>query len=427
MRNDDAEQLLFLHLNQVVTLDPEFITPDNPLGVIEEAAIAIEDDAIVWVGSMDDIPDEFDDAREIDQSGLVAFPGFIDSHTHVVFAGNRATEFEARLSGQTYQQIAQAGGGILKTVNETRTAPFDDLEFLAHERVLEAMRFGVTTLEAKSGYGLTTASELKCLEVIQLLNEELPVDILPTFMGGHAIPPEFKANPDEYVDLICEEMIPAVAEKKLALYCDVFCEAGYFSVAQSRRILERAMLYGMAPKIHAEEFSDLGGALLAAELGAVSADHLLHISDAGIAALASSGTVATLLPGTAFFLQLPYAPARKLIDAGVTVALATDFNPGSCMSQNIQLMMTLGCLQMGMKPHEVIQAVTINAAKALGKTFDRGSLTPGKRADIGLFKLETWHELMYHYGVNHLEQLWIQGQPVLVSETELQIDDVSLN
>jgi imidazolonepropionase len=238
-------------------------------------------------------------------------------------------------------------------------------------------------------------------------------------MGGHDIPPEYKGNTEAYVDLLCNEMIPAVAEAGLAEFNDVFCETGYFDVAQSRRILEAGLAHGLKPRIHAEEFTDIEGAIMACDIGALSADHLLNLSDKGIARMAESETVATLLPGTAFYLRIKeYAPARKLIDAGATVALATDFNPGSCNSQNIQLMMALGCLQMGMMPHETIQAVTINAAKAVGRQLDRGSLTVGKRADIACFGISSWHELLYHFGVNHLSRLWIAGQPVGTSGVE---------
>lgn len=422
------ERIVLTHFNQLVTVDPALGTPDNPLGIIEDGALAITGTTIAWVGKTTEIPPEWQMATVIDQSGMVALPGFIDSHTHPVFAGQRADEFEARLQGKTYLEIARQGGGILKTVSATRAASFDALKALTQKRLLESMRFGVTTVEAKSGYGLTTASELKSLEVLKALKDELPLDILPTFMGAHDIPPEYQGKTQDYVDLVCEEMIPAVTEAGLAEFCDVFCETGYFSVDQSRKILETGIAHGLKPRIHAEEFSDLGGAIMATQLGASSADHLLHLSDEGIANLAQSDTVATLLPGTAFYLRLKsYAPARKLLDAGATVALATDFNPGSCMSENLQLMMVLGCLQMGMLPHEVIRAVTLNAAKALGRSHDRGSLSAGKRADFAVFDISMYQELLYHYGVNHLSQLWIQGQPVLVFETELQPENPFLH
>lgn len=424
----ENHRLLFKHLNELVTVDPALASIENPLGIIEDGAIGMIDNQIAWIGNSTEIPSEWQSAEIIDQSGFVALPGLIDSHTHPVFAGQRADEFEDRLRGKTYLEIAQKGGGIQKTVQSTRAASFGKLKQLTRTRLLESMRYGVTTIEAKSGYGLTTDSEIKSLEVLKELQEELPVDILPTFMGAHDIPPEFKGKTEDYVDLVCREMIPQVAEKQLAMFCDVFCETGYFSVEQSQRILEAGLAHGLQPRIHAEEFTDIEGAIMASGLNAFSADHLLHLSEKGIQALAKSQTVATLLPGTAFFLRMKdYAPARKLIDAGATVALATDFNPGSCMSQNIQLMMVLGCLQMGMLPHEAIQAVTLNAAKAVGKAHDRGSLSVGKRADIAVFQVSTSHELLYHFGINHLAQLWIEGQPVFVLETEIQNENALLN
>ncbi len=398
------------HFEEVVTVDPALSTSENPLGLIPDGAVCFDTAQIHWVGPTSQLPQAYQDSTSIDCSGLIALPGFIDSHTHPVFAGDRADEFEARLKGKTYLEIAQAGGGITKTVLATRKASFGELKALTRDRLLRSMSFGVTTLEAKSGYGLTTKEELKALAVLHALQSELPLDLVPTFMGAHDIPPEYQGRTQTYVDLVCDEMLPAVAEQGVAEGCDVFCETGYFSVAQSRRILETASGYGLKARIHAEEFSDLEGAIMAVESGALSADHLLHLSDKGIQRLAQSQTVATLLPGTAFYLRVKhYAPARKLLDAGATVALATDFNPGSCMSPNLQLMMTLGCLQMGMLPHEVIQAVTLHAAKALGRDHDRGSLTVGKRADMALFQLCSVHDLLYCFGVNPLAQLWILG------------------
>lgn len=424
-----SEKTLLVGFSQVVTVDPDLKTPTNPLGVIEEGIIGIENNEIAWIGTEDDLPEEWEEEADVwDQSGMIALPGLIDCHTHPVFAGDRADELEQLLRGKTHLEIAKAGGGIFKTIQATRETPFEDLVTLTYQRISESMRFGVTTMEAKSGYGLTLESELKSLEVLDAVSEELPIDILPTFMGAHDIAPEFKNDTAGYVDYLCQTMIPAIAEQGIAQFCDVFCEAGYFDVAQSRRILECGLAHGLQPRIHAEQFSDVEGAMMGASLGALSADHLLHLSDKGIAALAKSNTVATLLPGTAFFLRLNrYAPARKLLDAGVRVALATDFNPGSSMTQNIQLMMTLGCLQMGMLPHEVIEAVTLNAAHALGKGFDRGSLTVGKRADIACFSVPDYATLLYHYGVNHLTELWIEGAPVLMYETTVEDDSALLN
>lgn len=404
--------LIIHHINQLVTVDPGLDTQSTPLGVISDAALAVENGKIAWVGPSADLRlEDYPDAEWIDGHGQILLPGFVDSHTHPIFAGDRADEFGLRLQGATYQEIAARGGGIRKTVQSTRDASEEELFQLAKARLNRMLSFGVTTVEAKSGYGLDWESELKSLRVIRRLQQELPQRVCATYMGAHDIPTEYKENPDAYVEKICTEQLPAVAEAGLAEFCDVFCEAGYFTVAQTRRILETAKALGFKLKVHAEEFCDFGGAILAGELGAVSADHLLHLSDAGIAALKQGGTVATLLPGTAFFLRLKdYAPARKILAAGVPVALATDFNPGSCMSENLQLVMTLGCLQMGMTLEEVLRAVTLNGAMALGLQADRGSLSVGKRADMILCHANSYHELLYHFGVNHVHQVFIAGQ-----------------
>lgn len=405
--------LVIHHLEQLVTVEPSRTTTENPLGIIPNGALAVEGGKIVWIGTSADIRlADYPDAEWIDGSGKILLPGFIDSHTHPVFAGNRADEFEMRLQGATYLDIAAKGGGIRKTVEATRQASEDTLFTLARQHLMTMLSFGVTTVEAKSGYGLDWASEQKSLRVIRRLQQSLPVDVRATFMGAHDIPPEYKTNPDAYVDILCREQIPAVAEAGLAEFCDVFTEDGYFTVEQTRRVLEAARAHGLKLKVHAEEFCDFGGAILAGEMNAISADHLLHLSDEGIAALKKGGTVATLLPGTAYYLRLKqYAPARKILDAGVPLALATDFNPGSCMCNNLQLIMHLACLQMGMLPAEVIRGVTLYGAMALDLHHDRGSLTVGKRADLALFQASTYNELLYHFGVNHLSQVFIEGHP----------------
>lgn len=407
---------LIHNIGQLVTVDPARMTAENPLGIIENAALKIAGDGtIAWVGANNEAkPSEADMAT--DAGGRVVLPGLIDSHTHTIFAGDRANEFEMRLQGKSYLEIAQAGGGILKTVLATRVASEEELYDSTRARLQNMLGYGVTTVEVKSGYGLDFESELKCLNVLRRLQPESPVDIVPTYMGGHDVPPEYKGRTDEYVTELCERQIPEIARQNLAVFCDVFCEQGYFDVVQSRRILEAARAHGLKLKIHAEEFCDLGGAVLAGELGCTSADHLLHISAAGIAALKAGGTVATLLPGTAFFLRLKdYAPARKILDAGVSVALATDFNPGSCMIDNLQLIMQLACLQMGMTPVEAICAVTLNAAKALDLVHDRGSLTVGKRADIAVFDVTTYNALLYEVGRNRLHDVFVAGKRPLAS------------
>lgn len=400
------------NIKELVTVDESRITADNPLGIIRDGAVAIQDGKITWVGKTSELSST-GNAKLISANGAIVTPGLIDSHTHPVFAGNRAHEFEMRLQGKSYLEIAEAGGGIACTVESTRNATEEELYQLAKPRLERMVTFGVTTVEAKSGYGLNWDSELKSLNVINRLKNELPMGVVTTYMGAHDIPPEYKDKTDDYVRLVCEEQIPKVAEDNLADCCDVFCEKGYFDIDQSRKILLTAKEHGLKIKIHAEEFNDLGGAKLAAEVGCLSADHLLHISDEGIASLKEKNVVATLLPGTAFYLRVDYAPARKILEAGCDVAIATDFNPGSCMSENLQLTMTLACLQMKMLPYEVIKSVTINGAKALGLDHDRGSVANDKRADLVFWKADSYHELLYHFGVNLVDKVFIEGTQVI--------------
>lgn len=420
-----TSNLLIENIGQLVTVDPASMTADNPLGIIPDASIRVDSGRIAWVGPSAEMnrsayPSHF----WIDAQRRVLLPGFIDSHTHTIFAGDRANEFEMRLQGKTYLEIAEAGGGILKTVLATRQASVEELEKLTLQRLQRMLAFGVTTVEVKSGYGLDFDSELKCLNVLKRLQAISPVSIVPTYMGGHDIPPEYQGRTDAYVDLLCKEQIPAIAAQHLAVFCDVFCEKGYFDVAQSRRILETARQYGLKLKIHAEEFCNLEGAELAGALQATSADHLLHISDKGISALKAGGTVATLLPGTAFYLKLKdYAPAQALLKAGVPVALATDFNPGSCTIDNLQLIMALACLKMDMQPVDVIKSVTLNAAMALDLQQDRGSLTVGKRADMALFDMHSYHELLYRMGSNLLCDVFVEGR----HQSRLSLESPLLN
>jgi imidazolonepropionase len=348
----------------------------------------------------------------IDATGKVVIPGLIDSHTHLIFAGSRADEFERRLAGATYQQIAAEGGGINATVRRVRAASKDELNALARPRLRRLLSFGVTTAEVKSGYGLRAADELKCLEAIASLDAEGPLELVPTFLGAHAVPPEFAADRDGYLSLLCDEMLPEVARRKLAEFCDVFCETGVFSVAESERILLRARELGLGLKVHADELTPLGGAELAGRLGAASADHLLCITDAGVEALAEAGTVATLLPGTAFFLGVPYAPARRLIDRGLAVALASDCNPGTCPTENLPLAGTMACTQMKMLPGEALTALTLNAAAALRRGDRLGSLAAGKQADLVICDVADYRELFYHYGVSHVWRVVKRGRVV---------------
>jgi imidazolonepropionase len=316
------------------------------------------------------------------------------------------------LKGASYQEISASGGGIQSTVRHVRSASRHDLKKLARRRLDRLLGFGVTTVEVKSGYGLTLPDELKCLEVIADLNAEGPQDVVPTFLGAHAVPEEYAANRAGYLRLLKNEMLPEIARSGLAKFCDVFCEAGAFTLEESESILSRARELGFALKIHADELTPLGGAELAARLGCTSADHLLCIRDAGIDALARAGTIASLLPGTAFFLGVPYAPARRLIDRGLAVALATDCNPGTCPTENLLLVGTMACTQMRMSPAEVVSALTINAAAALRLSDQVGSIEVGKQADIVIFDSPNYQHLFYHFGVNHVWRVIKRGRVV---------------
>ncbi|RPJ01383.1 MAG: imidazolonepropionase, partial [Deltaproteobacteria bacterium] len=332
---------------------------------------------------------------------------------HLEFAGSREWEFEQRLQGLSYLEIAEGGGGILSTVEATRRASFEELFSLGKRRLDRMLSKGVTTLEAKSGYGLSSRDELKILKVIQALNEAHPVDLVPTFLGAHAVPKEFKRERMRYIDLVIDEMIPEVAEEGLAEFCDVFCEEKAFSPSESRKILEAGKQYGLKPKIHADQLSPGHGAELAAEVGACSADHLEYVSPDGIERMAEKGVVAVLLPGASFFLSMKkYPPAREMIEKGVPVSLATDLNPGSSMTESLPLMMTMGCTLYKMLPREVIRATTIHAAKSMGKGDQTGTLEPGKRADLLVLDAPNYRYLPYHFGVDHAEIVIKKGKVV---------------
>ncbi len=389
------------------------VTTESECAIIADGSLVLRDGLIDWVGPAAEMPAVANEGTTwIDARGKVVLPGFVDSHTHLLFAGSRADEFEQRLRGLSYQEITARGGGILSTVRRVRQATKEQLKALARPRLRRMLQFGVTTVEVKSGYGLTPADEIKCLEAIAELNAEGPWELVPTFLGAHAVPPEYRDNREGYLRSLCDNMLPEIARQRLAEFCDVFCETGVFSVEESRRILHRARDLGLRVKIHADELSPLGGAELAAEVGAVSADHLLCITERGIDALAVSGTVATLLPGTAFFLGVDYAPARKLIERGVTVALASDCNPGTCPTENLPLVGAMACTQMGMLPAEVVTALTIHGAAALGRSERLGSLTPGKQADVILCAVPDYRELFYHFGINHVECVVKRGRVV---------------
>lgn len=335
----------------------------------------------------------------LDCNGKLVTPGFVDSHTHPVFLFGREVEFLMRLTGATYQEIAESGGGIQSSIDGVRKTNESDLVKAVSRRMDRFLRLGTTTVEGKSGYGLSTESELKSLAVLKTVNANHPIDIIPTFLGAHAVPSEYKDDPDAYVDLICNKMLPAVARQGIARYCDVFCENGYFSVGQSRQILKKAKSLGLGIRLHADEFADSGAAGLAGELGVVSADHLMAVSVDGIKAMADSGVIATLLPGTTFFLgSSTYAPYLQLADAGIDVALATDFNPGSCHIQSMPLIIALACIYMKMPVEEAFIASTWMGAKALGIENETGHITVGANADVIVWDLDELVEIPYNAG-----------------------------
>lgn len=376
---------------------------------VDDAVIVITDGKITYVGQAAGAPEA--DMPVYDAGGCAVLPGFVDSHTHLVFGGYRPDEFGWRLRGDTYMSIMERGGGIASTVKATRAAAEEQLKAKALEYISVMARMGVTTVEAKSGYGLDHDTELRQLRVIAALDAESPVDVVATYMGAHAMPPQSELTGDEYIDRLISKELPEVVEQGVAEFCDVFCERGVFTVEQSRRLLEAAKEMGLKAKIHADEIVNTGGAELAAGIEAVSADHLLHISDAGIDALAGApDTVATLLPLTAFALREEFAPARRLIDGGAAVALATDFNPGSCFSCSIPLMMALGCIYMKMTVEEVITALTLNGAAALGRADSIGSIEPGKKADLAVLKFDSPAYLPYYTGLNCVKTTIKEGK-----------------
>ncbi|MBN9398806.1 MAG: imidazolonepropionase ['Candidatus Kapabacteria' thiocyanatum] len=392
------------------------------IGEIRDGAILF-DDTIRWIGTSEDalslLNDEarltalgivVADLEIVDAEGRTVLPGFVDSHTHVVFAGSRATEFARRLQGVSYQEIAAEGGGILATVNAVRDASVEDLVHVGEGLVHSAMEHGTTTMEIKSGYGLTLDSELRQLEAVAILNDTMAPRIMATFMGAHDVPPEYRDRREAYVDHIIDDMLPRVAEQGIAQFCDAFVDTGYFTNDDGRRIAAAAKAHGLIPKIHADELSAFGAAEMAAESGAISADHLLFASEAGIESMKKHGTVATLLPGTAYTLRLPYAPARRMIDAGAVVALATDCNPGSCFCENMQQIISLACMNMGMSIEEAITASTLHGAAALGVAEYVGSLEVGKMADIVMYDVAGYADLVYHFGTNKVVSVWIEGE-----------------
>ncbi len=408
---------LFTNIANLVTVDSQGSgrkqgSEMQDIGVITDGALLI-DASILWVGKQSDFgASEFAqvDADVVDCTNKTVLPGFVDSHTHIAFAGSRADEFARKLRGVSYQEIRNEGGGILRTMSAVRNATANDLADLATPRIHSAVAHGSTTIEIKSGYGLTTASEIAQLEAVQLLRERVRPHLVATFLGGHDFPPEYKDDKQGYIRLLCDEMLPLVKERNLAEYCDVFMDEGYYNAEQTSEVFERATELGFRIKLHADEFADVGAAEIAAKYNAVSADHLLMASQQGRTALKNAGTVATLLPGTAYFSNLPYADARAMISEGLTVALATDCNPGSSNTENMQTILSLACTQMRMTVEEAISAATINGAAALNRGATHGSLEVGKSADVIVIDSPSYAELVYHFGVNHVTDVWIGGQ-----------------
>ena len=379
---------------------------------IQDGAIVIDDGIISYVGPMSDLPETELPYEEIDAGGNAVLPGFVDSHTHLIFGGYRPDEFEWRLKGDSYMSIMERGGGIQSTVNATRAESIDSLVGKAQWFIDRMSEMGVTTVEAKSGYGLETATELKMLDAIRELSdrEDQKLRIVSTFLGAHAVPREYKGRTSDYVDLMIREMMPAVKGK--ARFFDIFTEKNVFEIEDSRKLLNAAKEMGFDLKLHADEIVTLGGAELAAEVGAVSADHLLHVSEEGIRRMAEKNVVATLLPLTAFALREPYAPARKFIDAGAAVALATDLNPGSCFSGSIPLTIALACIYMGMSIEETLTALTLNGAAALGLAAETGSIEVGKSGDIIILAFDTYKSLPYYVGMNCVRTVISRGRIV---------------
>lgn len=390
----------------------------NTLTIIEDGGLLARDGVILAVDETDQILRLADsqpagDVHMIDARGGTVLPGFVDAHTHPVFAGTREDEFEMRSRGASYEEIASSGGGILSTVQRTRAASDDELDRAAGRYVEWFLDHGTTTIEAKSGYGLTLESEISILRAIKRIGSYSALECVATLLAAHAIPDEYRSRPDDYVDLVIDEILPAVAAERLAEYCDVFCEPGFFDFAQTRRICIAARRNGLGIRLHADQLSLSGGAELAASLGAASADHLEQINEAGIAALARANCTAVLLPAAVFMLgRTDYPPARKLIDAGVSVALATDFNPGTSPVASMQLVLAIACSHLGMTSAEAISAATLNAACSLGRGGRIGSLVPGAQADAVIFDCANYREIPYFAGVNHVRTVVKKGRPI---------------
>ena len=386
----------------------------NKINIIENAYIAVKNGKILAIG----VGDEFgnlcgEDTKIHDAEGLLVTPGLIDSHTHLIHGGSRENEFSMKLNGVPYIEILNNGGGILSTVKATKEASEEELYKKAKKSLDRMLEFGVTTVEEKSGYGLELNTEIKQLEVARALDKNHPVDLVHTFLGAHAVPEEYKENHKAYIDILVDVMMPKIKDMGLAEFCDVFCEEGVFSIDESKIILSKAKEMGYKLKIHADEIESLGGAELSAKLNCISADHLMAASDEGIKMMAENNVVANILPATSFNLNKNYADCRKMIDMGAIVSLSSDYNPGSCPSENLQLVMQLGCLHLKMTPNEVLTAVTINAAYAIDRADKIGSIEVGKNADFVVFDARNVEYLMYHFGINHTKKVYKNGNLVV--------------
>ena len=408
---------LLLHASELLTLrgmpGPRTREAASELGLIEDGAVYVERDRIVDVGTTSEVLSRHPRATvQLDATGRVVMPGFVDPHTHPVFAGSREHEVEWKSQGLSYSEIAARGGGIMHTVRATREAAEAELARNGADRLRAMTAFGTTTVEAKSGYGLSTVDEVKILRAIADSGRIAGLDVVPTFLGAHAIPPEFEARPEAYLDLVVGDMLDAVLSDRLASFCDVFVDVGYFSVDQARGILMNAWNRGLRPKVHADELSDVGGAALAANVRAVSADHLNHVSPEGVEALSHEGVIAVLLPATSLASHFPFADGRRLIAAGVPVAIGTDFNPNT-WCESMQLPIALACHHNGLTPAEAITAATINAAHAIGRPTDVGSVESGKLADLLVLDLPSWRHLGYRLGGNAVETVVKRGRVLL--------------
>ncbi len=414
--------LIITNISKLIGILPEQTrllkgTEMSQLNTIENAYLIIDDQGLIHdFGKMDELNlDKYKNSTDLEIMQLsdkqMVLPGFVDSHTHIVFPAWREGEYVMKIKGMTYEQIARQGGGILNTAKKTQTATEDELFSAAAQRIKEVISLGTTALEIKSGYGLTTESELKMLRVIKRLKQTFPITIKATFLGAHAIPLEYRNNPDKYVDIVINEMIPAVAQEQLAGYVDVFCDKGFFTQQQTERILEAAAKYGLKPKIHANELGFTGGVQAGVKYNAVSVDHLEYVGQQEIQALLNSNTMPTLLPATSFFLNLIYAPARKMIDSGLPIALASDFNPGSSPSGNMKFVMSLGTLKYKLLPEEAFNAVTINAAYALEISHTHGSITRGKQANLIITKpVPSFEFLSYFFAHDLIDSVLVKGQ-----------------